>query len=245
MRFRVDIGLKTEEFPLDYRPMIISLFKNSLTVYEKGKHYDEFYGHNSINPFSFAVNIPGGKFTKNSICITNKKINITFSTSDIGVGITFFNALLMQKQKKYPLEHNNVLTIKNVVIEKEIPIISNSIKVTFKSPLCVRKHNKKNNSDIYYSYEKEGFTEALMEVLKLQLENSKVLPVSMLDNFSIEPIKYKKTVVKHHKQYIESSIGQFRLNGEIALLNYLYTDGMASRKSSGFGLMEIIREDVQ
>lgn len=244
MRFKIELELKNEHLPLDYRPAVISLFKHSLTTYENGKYFSDYYEIGKVKPFTFAVGIPSSTFTKEMILVPNKKINITFSTSDIGTGIVFFNALLMQKNKSYPLAYENLMIIKNILIEKEFPITTNTIDVTFKSPLCVREHNKENNKDIYYSYGKKGFNEALNKVLELQIANSNILTTSILEGFSIIPISCKKTVVRHHSQFVEVTVGMFRLTGNIALLNYLYTSGVASRKSSGFGLIEIVRKET-
>ena len=244
MRFRIELELKNECLPLDYRPTIISLLKHSLTVYDNGKYFNTYYEIGKHKPFTFAVGIPGSKFTKEMITVPNKKINLTFSTSDTGTGIVFFNSLLMQKNKSYPLAYENAIIIKSILIEKEVAITTDTIEVTFKSPLCVREHSKENNRDIYYSYEKEGFSEALSRVLKFEVVNSNTLPVSILDGFSIEPIQYKKTVVRHHSQFVEVTVGSFSLTGNMALLNYLYTSGMGSRKSSGFGMIEIIRKEA-
>lgn len=245
MRLKIELELKNEQLPLDYRPAIISLFKHSLTAYEDGKYYDMYYEIGRYKPFTFAVGIPDSKFTKECILVPRRKIDITFSTSDIGTGIVFFNALLLQKNKSYPLAYENEMIIKNISIAKEAVITTNTINVMFKSPLCVREHNKENNRDTYYSYEKDGFSEAFNKVLEYQIQNSNSLPTSILDGFSMEPIRCKKTVVRHHSQFIEATVGMFSMTGNIALLNYLYTSGIASRKSSGFGLIEIIRKEMQ
>lgn len=244
MRFKIELDLKNEELSLDYRLAVISLFKHSLTVYENGKHFNTYYEVGKEKPFTFAVAIPNSTFTKEMILVPNKKINITFSTSDIGTGIVFFNALLIQKNKSYPLAYENAMIIRNILIEREFAITTNTIDVIFESPLCVREHIKEGNKDIYYSYEKEGFSEALNKVLELQIVKSNTLPTSILRDFSMTPISCKKTVVKHHSQFIEVTLGMFRLTGNIALLNYLYTSGVASRKSSGFGMIKIIREET-
>lgn len=243
MRFKIELELKNEHLPLDYRPAIMSLFKHSLTEYENGKHLSTYYETGKDKPFTFAVGIPSSTFTKEMILVPNKKINITFSTSDIGTGIVFFNTLSMQKNKKYPLAYENEMVVKNISIEKEVAITTNTIDIMFKSPLCVREHNKENNKDVYYSYEKEGFNEALNKVLKLQIANSNTLSTSILEDFSMIPVQCKKTVVRHHSQFIEVTVGMFTLTGNIALLNYLYANGVASRKSSGFGMIEIVRKE--
>lgn len=244
MRFKIELELKNEHLPLDYRPTVISLFKHSLTIYEKGEHFSTYYETGKHKPFTFGVGIPGSTFTKEGIVVPNRKINITFSTDDIGTGIVFFNALMMQKNKAYPLAYENTMTVKNILIEKEFEITTNTIEVIFKSPLCVREHSKENNKDIYYSYEKEGFNEAFGKVLKSQIANSHTIPTSILEDFSMIPIDCKKTVVRHHAQFVEATVGRFGLTGNIALLNYLYKSGVGSRKSSGFGLIEIMRKET-
>ncbi len=244
MRFKIELELKNEQLTLEYRKSIVSLFKHSLTVYEHGRHFSTYYEIGKEKPFTFAVMIPNSTFRKDIILVPNRKIDITFRTGDISTGIVFFNALLMQKNTSYPLAYDNVMKVKNIVIEKESAITTNSINVIFRSPLCVRKHSKDDNKDIYYSYEKEGFDEALHEVLNLQIANSKALPISILEGFSMTPVRCKKTVIRHCSQFIEVTLGMFTLTGNIALLNYFYTNGISSRKSSGFGLFEIMRNET-
>jgi len=244
MRFKIEVELKNQQLPLEYRQAVISLFKHSLTVYEKGRHFNTYYEIGKEKPFSFAVMIPNSTFTKEMILVPTRKINITFSTGDISTGIVFFNALLMQKNKSYPLADENTMKVKNIVLEKEVAITTNSINVMFRSPLCVRKHSKEDNKDIYYSYEKEGFNEVLYNVLDLQIANSNVLPVSILEGFSMTPVCCKKTVIRHCSQFIEVTLGMFTLTGNIALLNYFYTNGIGSRKSSGMGLIDIMRNEA-
>lgn len=244
MRLKIEVELINEQFPLDYRPVVISLFKHSLTVYDNGKYFAEYYEVGKAKPFTFSVGIPNSTFTEERIIVPNRKINITFSTSDIGTGIIFFNGLSMQKNKLYPLAYENAMIVKNVLIEKEVVITTNTIDVIFKSPLCIREHYKEKNKDIYYSFEKEGFIATFNKVLEKQIANSSILATSILDEFAIKPVNCKKTVVRHHSQFIEATIGIFNLTGNIALLNYLYANGIGSRKSSGFGMFEVVRKET-
>ncbi|MBU3181651.1 CRISPR-associated endoribonuclease Cas6 [Clostridium psychrophilum] len=242
MRFKIELELKNQYLPLDYQPSVISFFKHSLTLYDNGKYFTTYYELGKDKPFTFAVGIPGSKFTKEKILVPIKKISITFSTGDIGTGIVFFNALSMQKNKAYPLAYENEMIIKDILIEKEVAITTDVIDIIFRAPLCVREHSRENNKDTYYSYEKKGFCLALNKVLEFQISNSNILPPSIADGFSILPVKCKKTVVRHHSQFVECTIGMFSLTGNIALLNYLYTNGIGSRTSAGFGMFEIMRK---
>ena len=55
-------------------------------------------------------------------------------------------------------------------------------------------------------------------------------------------INSKKTVVFHYGNYIECSLGEFVLNGDKAIINYLLQSGIGSRKSAGFGLPILVAE---
>lgn len=241
LRLRIELELKNEKISIDYRPIVISLFKHILTVYESGKYFNTYYEIGKTKPFSFAVEMPNSIFEKESILVPNKKITITFSTDDRATGIVFFNAFLTQKNKHYPMTFENEMTLRNISLEKEFVITTNTIDVVFRSPLCVREHFKDKNKDIYYSCGKEGFDEALDKVLALQITHNKDVVTLGLKDFSIVPIQCKKTVVRHHSQLVEVTVGSFRLTGSIALLDYFYSSGIASRRSSGFGLFDIIK----
>ena len=71
------------------------------------------------------------------------------------------------------------------------------------------------------------------QLSNLEMVNEKI-------SIKITPIRPKKTVVKHYNQFIESSIGSFILEGNPAVLDYLYKACVGSRRSSGFGLFEVI-----
>ncbi|WDV44544.1 CRISPR-associated endoribonuclease Cas6 [Clostridiaceae bacterium M8S5] len=240
MRFKVEMNLEEERFVLDYRPVIISLIKHSLTEYDDGRHFKTYYDVGKQKNFSFAIDIPNSKFTKDMILVPRKKLYMIFSTDDIGTGIVFFNALSNQKNKpRFRLPMNNSISIKKVITIREDIITNDSVNVIFKSPLCIRRHDKESNKDMYYSYKRKEFDEVIKNVISRQISNAG-LSASLLDGFCITPIRCKKTVVRHHSKFIEVSLGVFNLKGNPTLLNYLYSSGIASRKSSGFGLIDIL-----
>ncbi len=98
-----------------------------------------------------------------------------------------------------------------------------------KSPLLVRNHNSKDNSDIYYTCEMEGFAEALKENVSIFF--SKMGVDIKTDDFLIETIKGKKVVVPVFGRNTDASIGIFKLTGSCQLLNILYLAGLGVRRS--------------
>ena len=65
-----------------------------------------------------------------------------------------------------------------------------------------------------------------------------------VNGIKIKPINARKTVVKFYEKNIESSIGEFLLEGSPELLQLLYDCGIGSKRSSGFGLFEVIGGNV-
>ena len=50
----------------------------------------------------------------------------------------------------------------------------------------------------------------------------------------------KKIIVKFYEKKIETTSGIFKISGDKQLLKYLYDAGMGSKRSSGFGMFQII-----
>lgn len=242
MRICLSLTLQREEFPSDYRPMIISLFKHSLSNYMHGQYFNRYYSLGKMKPFCFSVWLGKSIFVKEKISVPFKHIRIYWSTNDLETGIIFYNALAQLKKLSYPLAFGNTMCLEKIYVEQEEVIVSRDIEVLFASPLCVREHDILSNCDHYYSFNAERFSEHLKPVLSCQLADHNDLSASLLDDFTINPVIGKKTVVRHHGQMIEATLGTFRFQGDIRLLTYFYQAGIGSRKSAGFGYFNIIKQ---
>ena len=120
---------------------------------------------------------------------------------------------------------------------------NNKAIIKMNSPLVIRNHNKETNSDYYYSCSHRNFTEEALKVIINQLKREGFRG-EYLDGVQILPIKCRKVVIKHYDCFIEASVGIFILEGNPAVLNYLIQAGIGSRKSEGFGMMELLTENV-
>ena len=119
----------------------------------------------------------------------------------------------------------------------EKKIDTEEITIKFMSPLVVRSHLE--GKDYYYSYNDKEFKDILKINIKQQLKISDI-PEEMVENFDIAPINAKKVIVKFYEKKIETSTGIFKISGDKQLLKYLYDAGMGSKRSSGFGMFQII-----
>lgn len=247
MRFTLVLTLKEKRFPIEYRKVILSYIKNALTNCNGGKYFEEFFKDTKQKDYCFTVIFPKSKFSKNEIITDSNEIKILFSTNDSKkAGLKLFSAFIGQKNKSFPLENDNYMTLKSIKNDKHDEIINNRVifKTSPGSAICVREHDREKNFDTYYTYKDEKFREKLNEVIGAELIQAG-FSKRYIDELKINPIQFKKIVAKHYSRYIDVSVGMFELCGDKAVLQYLYDSGIGSRKSCGFGMIDLVTQDLQ
>lgn len=246
MRFSLTLELKEASFPIEYRAVILSYIKNAISKCNNGKYYDKFFKNTNQKDYCFSVVLPKSKFNKEKIELENKEIRIFFSTGNSEkTGLILFNAFIAQKNKSYPLPNNNVMILKSIAIQKQ-ELISNSraiFKTTLGSGICVREHDRDTNKDKYYVYSDNEFREKIKSVVMNQ-----VIKVGFTEEeaneVKINPIQCKKVVAKHYRRYIDITTGIFEIQGNNEILQYFYNEGIGSRKSAGFGMVDLVTQDL-
>lgn len=241
MKILLQLNLKNNKLPIDYRRVILSFFKKALSEIANGKYYEQYYFKSERRNFTFAVNLPNPKFSKSEITLEKNEFRITFSTSDKMTGFVFMSAFIKQKNNPFLAPLGNVFTLTNISQIGDKTTSTNTALVKMLSPLCIREHSREENKDFYYSVTSDNFEEKANEIIKEQLINSS-FDNERIKGFSIKPLNSKKTVVFHYGNYIECSLGEFVLNGDKAIINYLLQSGIGSRKSAGFGLPLLVAE---
>src|SRR3712207_7728236 len=64
------------------------------------------------------------------------------------------------------------------------------------------------------------------------------------DDIKVNPIQCKKVVVKHYKRYIDTTTGLFEIQADNKILQHFYDVGIGSRKSIGFGMIDLVTQDL-
>ena len=247
MRFLLTLEVKKNRFPIEYRRVILSYIKNALTYCNNGKFYNDFFGNAKQKDYCFSVIFPKSKFIKNEIQIENNKIKILFSTDDKNkTGLKLFSAFIGQKNIAFPLENDNCMTLKSIKNVKHDEIRNNRaiFKTSLGSGICVRDHDKETNKDQYYIYSDKEFREKLKFILRNELINAG-FSEEQAESVSVNPIQCKKAVAKHYKRFIDISLGMIEISGCRFILQYLYDTGIGSRKSAGFGMLDLVTQDLQ
>ena len=241
MKILLQFQLKNNKLPIDYRRVILSFFKKALSEIADGKYYEKYYFKPERRNFSFALNLPNPKFSKSEITLGKNEFRITFSTSDKMTGFVFMSAFIKQKGNNFSAPLENVFILTNISQIGDKTASSSTALVKMLSPLCIREHSRDENKNSYYSVASESFEKKANKIIKEQLIESG-FDDKRVKGFSIKPLNSKKTVVFHYGNYIECSLGEFVLNGDKAIINYLLQSGIGSRKSAGFGLPILVAE---
>lgn len=246
MRFSLTLELKEASFPIEYRAVILSYIKNAISKCNNGKYYDKFFKNTNQKDYCFSVVLPKSKFNKEKIELENKEIRIFFSTGNSEkTGLILFNAFIAQKNKVYPLPNSNSMILKSISTQKK-ELISNSrviFKTTIGSGICVREHDRNNNKDKYYVYSDNEFRDKIKSVVMNQVIKAGFTKKEA-NKIRINPIKCKKVVAKHYRRYIDITTGIFEIQGNNEILQYFYNEGIGSRKSAGFGMVDLVTQDL-
>lgn len=58
----------------------------------------------------------------------------------------------------------------------------------------------------------------------------------------VHSVAGRKVVVKHYGIYLDATIADFTVSGEREILQHFYLNGACSRRSAGFGMLDIVEE---
>lgn len=242
MRFYLTFELEKNSMPKDYRRIILSYIKKSLSEILDGRYYSQYFKDNIQKDFNFSLKLPKAEFTKDEIILEDNNIKVLFTCDDRQkTGLLLQQAFMKQKNKKFLIPNQNSITLKQIHQQREVKITNS--KVIFKTyGLCVRDHNKETNKDKYYVYSDEKFNEQLKVVLKNQISQAG-FSKDIVDSIKFSPINCKKVLVKHYDTYVDTTVGSFLLEGNPLLLQYLYNVGLGSRNVA-FGFLDLVTQDL-
>ena len=241
MRFCIDLDLNHKEINLDYRSCILSFIKNAFMKHDK-RIYNSLYHDNDtiIKPFTYSVNLNNAEFMYKKIVLEHSNIKLNFSTSDAETGINFYNAMQGVRYKKYKFGDNSI-RLKGINVIKEKRIVGNHIKIKTMSAVIIRKHHKISNHDIYYKIGDAGYLEVLKQNIYITLKDLFDFDIKNdLDNMKLSDINIKEVLILYHGHKIGGNVGNFTINAENYLIDCLVKTGFGSRKSQGFGMLEVL-----
>lgn len=240
MRCTLFFSLKHEKLPGDLRHSIISFIKTALTQSQNGEFFPYFFDQTKAKPYTWSLILHRPVFAAECITVTQLdcKIRVSVMNSN-GMERVFISSLMAMRGIEFPLAFGNYLCLQRVQLEKDISIQTPHILVrtVLGGGICVRNHNRQNNTDIYYAVDDASFNDYLTITVKHQLERLK-LPA---DSLAITCVEGKKVMVRHmYGQFFPVTIGYFYLQGNPYVLEQLVAMGIGSRRSQGYGMVQVV-----
>lgn len=245
MRFKLDFIIDQSELNADYRRYVLSFIKNALSQSVNGDLLERYYKDTNSKDFTWTMIVSKPRFTKEKFRFADNRFSLVFSTDDgRQTGMYLMLAFLNQKNKRYPADDGNYFTLKNIVQLDQKEIKGTTVRfVTMPgSSLVVREHDRETNRDKYYSCEDEGYADKLQQALKTQAEMAGFSETAV-GSIGLESVAGRKVVVKHYGIYLDATIADFTVHGENIILQYFYQNGVCSRRSSGFGMVDVVEEE--
>lgn len=241
MRFCVELALENPYITKEKNKMIMHVLKLLFESTDSDK-YQEMYEQKKNNEknFTFSTYLGRGvKFNREDIYLPDKKILLNFSTYDISEGILFYNSFVENIGLEIPVE-NNIITI-NKVKKLNMGLIEENILFSTSSPLVVREHSGDNKKTWYYDISNEKGFEVFKENLRYQLKsNIENIKDKDIDEIQIKVLKNKLVKIKHYGITIPANLAIINVNAKAYIIDYLYKAGIGSRRSQGFGFLNIV-----
>lgn len=241
MRVMLEFSVKKNEFPTDYRRIMVSWLKYLLSRVHEGKYFKKYYHDTVQKPYTFSMIFKNPVFKKDIIYFTDNKIKVLFSMMDEKMeGYIFNMAFLEMKDVDFQLPMGNSMKLIGVSRIKE-KLITEDRAVFRTAPggvVLIRDHNR-DNKDKFYTVEDENYKEKLNEYLKNQC-----LMAGFTENevskVTVNTVCGKKVVVKNYNSYVDGVVGSFDISAPSYILQYFYTLGLGAKKSLGFSTVNLL-----
>lgn len=237
-QLKLTFKLENKLLPRELDRLLVSFLKASAENYSE-IFFESLYAERKsiIKPYTFSCYLPGATFKATNIILNKDEFIMFFSNADLAQMIQFLNAFKLMKFKPYPM-NRNAMTLFALSMQQMPEIKDSEIVVKMQSSLIVRRHDVADNADTYFTYDQDGFCDAVKENVKLSLERLGIF--ISVNEFSILPVKAKKAVVPVFGRNTDSNLGIYKITGTPQLLNVLYSLGIGARRSEGHGKFEVL-----
>lgn len=243
LRLTLEFQLQANRVQVEYRKVFMHFLKACIDDANDGKYYEDFYGSCKAKNFTFSIFFDEPCFKGEFIELGSNRVKMLFSVADQMQGYIFYSSFLEKRHKKIILADDNYMTLEKVMKIAEPEVHNDKMIIKMNSPLLVRKHDRSTNYDQYLYYEQEEFEKEVAKNLRYQLQEEG-FEEGYINNVRILPIKCRKVVVKHYGCKFAGSLGNFLIEGDPIILNYLLQAGIMGRRSEGFGMAELLTDEL-
>lgn len=243
---------KTKFLPISYHSGFMSLIKQAIQQKDAVAFNHLFESKKPIvKPYTFAVSFGENVKIEEDKIYFKKNVHFKFSSFIPEYLVVLYNFFIEKFKKKEAIRiFNENFYVNNVLIFPERNIRRNVAIFRTLSPVLIRSHKNEK----HYLVPKcdnfegdEGFEEALRFNLDELLRN---LLGKEVNDFGVSvefrPIKLSRVIVKYLKNDVLIKMpafkGVFSMSTHPEILNLINRAGLGSRRSQGFGMLDLIRE---
>ena len=236
---RLQVSIKVNEIKIEEERMqFVSLIKNALSVvdeeYFKSLYYFEGNKRNKkAKSFTFATYYRNYTIEE-GIIKTNDDVRLIISTNDNRFAIKLIQGLTIKKNYEYK-ESKMLITSVNVIQEKKV---NNNVAI-FKTLSAFALNNANHR---YIEINDDTFEDNLNYAMNILLKEN--CNRELKQRLKFTNLGMKKVVVKERVHddlmYINAWKGNFMREGDKEDLNDIYVLGIGTRRSQGFGMIELI-----
>lgn len=241
MRCSLEFEIKYNRLNSDYRKYFISWIKKMLTICNEGRYFKKYYKDTIQKPYTFTVVFYKPKFSKDYVIFEDNRVKMYFSVADENrAGLILCNGFLKMKGVTFKLPENNEMKLVSVRKLNEKLIMSDRalFKTSPGSSIVVRDHNRESNRDKYFTVEDENYINELEKNIKIQCEKAGYT-LEDIEKIKVNEVNGRKIVSKNYGVYIDSVSGVFDISATPEILQYLYTVGLGSKRSAGYGTVDL------
>lgn len=234
MRLSIEYEMSGQYLPKDYRTGYMSLIKAAIQS-SNPRLYDEYYNRRKLKPFTFATYFPDIRGSHDGYFDVGKTVILNFSTSSNELAVYLYNGFC--QLENYPM-FQNMINRKKVTLRKTPEIRSN--EVTFKTVSSVLVNNL-GKANWYLLPGEEGFLEGLQFATN---EITREFLGKIIDaHITFVTLQIKRKVIRHYNIDMSSFTGVFKLIGKPEILQLIYDVGLGVRRSQGFGMLELVKQE--
>jgi CRISPR-associated endoribonuclease Cas6 len=245
MRLSLEIillGTSPFKIPVDYRTEISSLIEKTI-LREAPKVYSHYWRDRTekIMPFTFSLFIPPARLNESeSIHIlecSSNTLGFQFSSCDFDLLNYVYNGLL-KVMGQYSL-FDYTIEFRNFFFQKLKLINDNRVRFRILSPVVVPNRGNKEGKR-YITWEDMSYSELLINSVETLCRNF-IKPDYHLNKNSIEiiPSLCSTTMVEHLSELIPATNGIIEIRAPVEVLRLIYDAGLGTRRSQGFGMVDI------
>jgi len=231
-------NLSSYQLPVDYRRAFISIIKGAVESHSPIL-FSLLFEKRTVKPYTFSVSFGNKVKIEGEDINFESPVEFKFGTNRPDILTMVYNYLIGKKEFHI---YNLLFKVEDINISRPRKTEKDHVVFRTLSPVLIRSHSNER----YYLCPKcinfDGDSD-FEEALKFNLDEiaKHLAYLNEIGSFEFKPIELRKLVIKHMGLKIPSFVGTFSMKANPEILNLISQVGLGSRRSQGFGMLEVVQ----